>query len=314
MLLLKGVSNDPYFNLACEEFLLHEKAEDFFMLWQNHPSIIIGKHQNALAEVNIPYVMGQHIPVVRRISGGGTVFHDMGNLNFTFILNAPDREKMINFRKYSAPILDALIAMGAPAEFSPRNDIFIEGKKVSGNAEHLDQKRKRVLHHGTLLFDSHISVLNEAIRTDPERYQDMAVNSVRSQVTNIKPHIKEDLNLEEFRDKIFEQVRQHHHVTEWYHLSDSDIREIQELAAQKYQLESWNFGYSPKYTVDRIIQTRDGEFAVHMEVESGLITKIESEYPGIQSFMGQPHLPKKIWQILKDMNPKEAEALYLQFF
>ncbi len=169
-----------------------------FILWQNSPAVIVGKHQNALAEINVAFVMANNIPVVRRLTGGGTVFHDKGNINFTFIKNADDEGKMIDFRKYAGPILEGLQSLGLNAQFSARNDIFLNDKKISGNAEHIYAKKKRVLHHGTLLFNSNLALLNEAIKANPDRYIDKAVNSVRSVVTNIVDYLNPAITVESF--------------------------------------------------------------------------------------------------------------------
>ncbi len=152
------------------------------MLWQNLPSIILGKHQNTLAEINYSFVKENNIPVVRRISGGGTVFHDLGNLNFTFI-SSGEKEKLVNFRKFTQPIIEVLNHMGIPACFEGKNDLRVNGLKISGNAEHV--YRNKVLHHGTLLFSADLNYLNQAIKSVPERFKDKAVQSVRSKVANI---------------------------------------------------------------------------------------------------------------------------------
>ncbi|HRC66441.1 MAG TPA: lipoate--protein ligase family protein, partial [Bacteroidales bacterium] len=148
MFCINNQNTNPYFNLASEEYLLKNYEEDVFMLWRNEPSIIIGKHQNALAEINIEYVKENHIKVVRRITGGGAVFHDLGNLNFTFISNSPNSKPVMNFKKYTQPIVDVLVNLGVDARFEGRNDIVIDGKKISGNAECV--YKNRFLHHGTI--------------------------------------------------------------------------------------------------------------------------------------------------------------------
>ena len=172
MLILDSPSTDPHFNLAAEEYLLKETDRDYAFFYINGPSIIIGKHQNAWAEINLPWTRKNNIPVVRRISGGGTVWHDEGNLNFSFVLTG-EEGKLVNFREYAAPVLDFLVKLGIPAEFGKRNEIMVEGLKISGNAEHVF--RKRVLHHGTLLFSSDLSQLKDALDTDPEEYQDKSI-------------------------------------------------------------------------------------------------------------------------------------------
>ena len=164
MLIIRRHNTDPWFNLATEEFVLKNFDEDTFMLWRNAPSIIVGKHQNTLAEINLDYVKKNNIKVVRRLSGGGAVFHDLGNINFTFIKTG-ENGNLIDFKKYTEPILEVLLKMGINARFEGRNDLTIEGKKFSGNAEHI--WKNRVLHHGTLLFSSHMANLSEALNADP---------------------------------------------------------------------------------------------------------------------------------------------------
>ena len=183
MLCIKNDNTNPYFNLAAEEYVLRNFKENCFMLWRNRPSIIVGKHQNTLAEINVDYVKEKNIDVVRRLSGGGAVFHDLGNLNFTFIKNAEKEEALVDFKKYVEPVLEVLQHLGVNAKFEGRNDIMIDGKKISGNAEHVF--KKRVLHHGTLLFSSQMADLSNALKVNPLKYQDKGGKSVRSRVTNL---------------------------------------------------------------------------------------------------------------------------------
>ena len=173
MLCIINTNTKPYFNLAAEDYVLRNFKDDCFMLWRNKPSIIIGKHQNTLAEINLEYVKDNNIDVVRRLSGGGAVFHDLGNLNFTFIKNAKDEGSLVDFKKYIQPILEVLQSLGVNAKFEGRNDIMIDGKKISGNAEHVF--KRRVLHHGTLLFLSQIADLSKALKVNPLKYQDNGV-------------------------------------------------------------------------------------------------------------------------------------------
>lgn len=291
MLFISGLNLDSAFNLACEEYLLHEFEEEIFILWQNEKSIVIGKHQNALAEINIPYTLKNKIPVVRRLSGGGTVFHDMGNINFTFIRNAAQRDKMIDFKKYAQPILNAIKSLGIHAYFSERNDIFIDGLKVSGNAEHLYQKKKRVLHHGTLLFNSHLDELNEAIRTDPERYIDKAVNSVRSKVANISDYLLSDISIMEFKQHVYNAVWLSDENPQSYALSEVDRIQIEQLAETKYRRWEWNYGYSPGYQVERTLSIENSLIPIILTVEKGKIIEVncqDSRFHGLKEIMHQP--------------------------
>src|SRR5690554_4159748 len=178
-------SRDPYFCLAAEEYLMKKFTDDIFMLWQSDDTVVIGKHQNAMGEINYRYVHEQNITVARRISGGGTVFHDSGNLNFAYIKNVSSTSE-ISFTRFIQPITEALGSLGITATTSGRNDLLVDGKKVSGNAQHIF--KNRVLHHGTLLFNSNLQTLGSSIKVIPGLYRDKAVQSNRSIVTNILPY------------------------------------------------------------------------------------------------------------------------------
>jgi lipoate---protein ligase len=272
MLIIRRHHTDPYFNLATEEYVLKEIADDSFMLWRNEPSIIVGKHQNTLAEINLEYVKKNNIKVVRRLSGGGAVFHDLGNLNFTFTMTSQD-ENLINFRKYTDPILEVLQKMGIDARFEGRNDLTIDGKKFSGNAMHI--WKNKVLSHGTLLFSSHMPDLSQALNADPLKFKDKAVKSVRSRVTNISEHLKEPMDVTQFADRIQDHMVQKYPDAKLYDLSDEDHRKINELVKSKYETWDWNFGYSPKYNFKKILRTeKAGTIEFDMDVHEGIIRDI----------------------------------------
>lgn len=268
---LRQTSIDPYFNLAAEEYFLKNFKEDFFMLWRSSPSVVVGKHQNALAEINHEFVRENQIPVARRLSGGGTVFHDPGNVNFTFIRSV-EKISEVNFKVFTIPVVEALKKLGVEAYSTGRNDLLIAGKKISGNAEHVH--KNRVLHHGTLLFDSHLESLKGALKADLSKFEDKAVQSNRSEVTNISHYLSNPISVEEFTDFIFNEIRQNTPEAMIYELTATDLEAIQKLSYEKYQTWEWIFGYSPRYRFTSKLETENGEINISLLVEKGIFAEI----------------------------------------
>ncbi len=272
MLCIQYPNLDPYFNLAAEEYVLKNFSEDCFMLWRNEPSIIIGKHQNTLSEINLEYVKANNIKVVRRLSGGGAVFHDPGNLNFTFIENGEDGN-LVDFRKFTEPILDVLRKLNIDAKFEGRNDLTIDGKKFSGNAEHV--WKNRVLHHGTLLFSAEMSDLSKALKVNPLKFKDKSVQSIRSRVTNISEHLKEEMDILSFSRLIMGHIMEKYPQARLYEYNLKDITAINTLKTDKYSRWDWNFGYSPKYQFQKLVRTKGGNLDIHINAQKGIIENIK---------------------------------------
>lgn len=262
-------STSPYHNLAVEEYLLQQTTDNVFMLWQNDNTIVIGRHQNTAAEVNQEYVDSHHVNIVRRLTGGGAVFHDTGNLNFTFIQNVEPGKKEIDFLKYLQPIVDALQSLGVPAAFSGRNDLVINGQKISGNA--MTFFGNRVLEHGTLLFSSQMSDLANALKVDPDKFIDKAVKSVRSRVTNISEHLPKSMTVLEFKDYLMDFIMKQNQMTALQNLTEKEETVVSQLMEEKYQTWEWNYGKSPEYSVNKKIRTKGGTVQVVADIRDGLI-------------------------------------------
>ena len=229
---------DPYFNLASEEYLLRERTENFIYIWRNAPAVIVGVNQNAFNEVNLNYVEENGVKVVRRQTGGGAVYHDLNNLCYTVVSKYDQNAD--NYKKFTAPVIEYLNSLGVNAEFSGRNDIVIDGKKISGNAETV--VNGRIMHHGTLLFDTDMNALTRALKPNPLKMQSKGIDSVRKRVTNIKEYLN-DKNIESFKRGLAEFFLK---TCVEYRLTESDISRINALVKEKYSTFGWNFGRSPK--------------------------------------------------------------------
>jgi len=279
MIFLISKSNDCYFNLALEENFLREYNEEVFMLWQNDNTIVVGKNQNTLAEINYDYVKEKGIRVVRRITGGGAVYHDMGNINFTYIVKH-NGEWENDFSHFAKPVVSALKKIGLNAEVSGRNDIVVNNKKISGNAQTV--VGDRILHHGTLLFNTDVSVLSNALVPDQEKIQSKGIKSVASRVANINELLGRKVTAEEISSLICGEVKELYGAKE-YLLSDQEIKRAEKLADEKYRTWEWNFGYSPKYSFSKKKRFRIGSINAYLTVEDGKITsaKLYGDFFGI---------------------------------
>ena len=282
MLYYESQSTNPYFNLALEQYLFDTvTGHNIFMLWQNDNSIIIGKNQNAEAEINRQFVEQHGIRVARRLSGGGAVYHDMGNLNFTFIV--PDGDD-INFVYFCRPVLQTLEQFGVAAEAHGRNDITIDGKKFSGNAQY--RKNGRVMHHGTIMFSSNLEVLQAALSPPDTKLQSKGVKSVRSRVTNISEHLDESITLNMFKDALAKNVLSNS-AYRVYSPSSEDIKAITQMQEDMYSTWQWNFGASPRFSVQKKRRVEGcGALDFYMDVAQGKITGIEcyGDYFGDKPF------------------------------
>lgn len=240
MLCINNIHTNAYFNLASEEYLLKNFSEDVFMLWQNEPSVIVGKYQNVLAEINLGYAKAKGLKIARRFSGGGTVFHDSGNLNLTFIEN----NKNTNFDRFTERIIGLLSNLGVHAESDARRAINVDGLKISGSAQSIH--KDRVMFHATLLFSSDLDILTTSLESDPaqlDNFNDnrIYVKSVKSPVTNLLQHLEKPIDIAFFKKYIINYFLNENKGNKIYKFSNEDITAIEQLEKNKYATEEWNY-------------------------------------------------------------------------
>ena len=280
MLLYRNDNTEPALNLALEEWLLTESGEECFMLWRNRPAIIVGRNQNVAEEINPEFVQANNIPVVRRLSGGGAVYHDLGNVNFTFISHGS--EKRFDFRRFAQPVIEALEKLGVNAEYSGRNDMVIEGKKFSGNAQYV--QGSKVLHHGTLLFQSDLSILQQALKVAPGKYESKGVKSVAGRVTNIAPYLRSSLSVEDFIEAVFAHMKNSFTGAVAADISEAGCDAARKLVESRYGTWEWNFGKSVPYNFRTSQRFPNGNIECQMLVDQGIIrsVKIYGDFFGIR--------------------------------
>jgi lipoate---protein ligase len=309
-------THDPFFNLAVEEVLLKKSSEDYLILGINSRSLIIGKHQSAHREVNTEFVTENNIPVIRRISGGGTVFHDEGNLNFTFIKEAASG-KQVDFPRYTRPVIEFLLSLGVDARFEGKNDIKVEGFKISGNAEHVHGNR--VLHHGTLLFSTSAGMIKSSIRSDKSCYFTRAVDSNPSPVMNLEEKLGRFHDISGFREELKNYLLDKMPGTEVSCLSRSQQEEAAVLAETKYKSWEWNFAYGPEYTFRNNFRFDGKIISCDLFVRDGIVkscsvTGSDRLLPLAQKLEGCRHMVSDFLTVFKSENIADPEAEIFNFF
>lgn len=309
-------SRNPYFNLALDEYAMKhiDEDEDFFFLWQNDPAVIIGKNQNAAEEINPQFIKDNNIKVARRVSGGGAVYHDEGNLNFTFIVSVDDPGK-VNYKKFVQPIVDALASMGIQAELSGRNDILVDGLKISGNAQRL--ANGKLMHHGTIMFDLNVENMVQSLNVAPDKIISKGVKSVRSRVTNLKDRLPEGTHIQAFWDQL------HYYLSnegkdEEIVLTDEDLRKIEKEAVERFSTWDWIYGSSPVFDLTNEKRFPWGQVNLKMNVEAGRIESIrfEGDYLGLSDvkeiedkLIGVRFDIEDVSRVLREFNLKEYFAV-----
>ncbi|SDJ43726.1 lipoate--protein ligase [Salimicrobium halophilum] len=277
--------NDPTINLAIEEYALKnlDISETYLLFYINEPSIIIGKNQNAIEEINTDFVEENGIHVVRRLSGGGAVYHDLGNLNFSF-LTKDDGNSFHDFAKFTEPVVDALKQLGAPAELSGRNDLTIEGRKISGNAQFTT--KGRMFSHGTLMFNSEVENVVRSLNVKSEKIRSKGIKSIRSRVASIAEYLPEGTTMEDFKTMILRYIFDVEDVNDvpQYKLTEEDWKAIYQLSEERYRNWDWNYGKSPKSNIQQTKRIEGaGTYDIRLDVNKGYINnaKIYGDFFGI---------------------------------
>lgn len=278
-----NTSNDPAYNVALEAYAFQKLTDidEIFILWINEPAIIIGRHQNTIQEINKEFIDKNGIHVVRRLSGGGAVYHDLNNLNYTIISNNT-QEGAFDFQTFSKPVIDTLAKLGVKAEFTGRNDLEINGQKFAGNAQ--AYYKGRMMHHGCLLFDVDMSVLGQALKVSKDKIESKGIKSVRARVTNIVDHLSDKITVQEFSDAILAQVKEEYPEMDEYVLSDAELSEIQAMRDNQFATWDWTYGKAPEYTIERGVRYPAGKITTYANVENSTIksVKIFGDFFGVK--------------------------------
>ncbi|HGA2691979.1 TPA: lipoate--protein ligase [Streptococcus agalactiae] len=278
-----NTSNDPAYNVALEAYAFQKLTDidEIFILWINEPAIIIGRHQNTIQEINKEFIDKNGIHVVRRLSGGGAVYHDLNNLNYTIISNNT-QEGAFDFQTFSKPVIDTLAKLGVKAEFTGRNDLEINGQKFAGNAQ--AYYKGRMMHHGCLLFDVDMSVLGQALKVSKDKIESKGIKSVRARVTNIVDHLSDKITVQEFSYAILAQMKEEYPEMDEYVLSDAELSEIQAMRDNQFATWDWTYGKAPEYTIERGVRYPAGKITTYANVENSTIksVKIFGDFFGVK--------------------------------
>jgi lipoate-protein ligase A len=316
MLVVDTKSANPFFNLACEEYLFSNFSEEILFLYINSPAIIIGKHQNAYEEVNLKYIKENNLPLIRRISGGGTVYHDEGNLNFTFIRNRLEG-KQLSFIEHTRPIIEFFEFYGLSPYVGDKNEIREDGLKFSGNAEHIF--KNRVLHHGTILFSSELTNLKDSLKRGSGKYVSRSVQSNRTRVGNLAARLKEFETIDELKIALKEFIVKRGENVETYILNSADTNNISDLANNKYCSEEWNFGYGPEYKFRNSFELGGSYLSIQIDVKGGKIRECSIDGDSnwketATKMLGRSHILAELNEIIFDNHPDLPRESVYNFF
>jgi lipoyltransferase and lipoate-protein ligase len=308
MVYVESYSTSPYFNFALEQYLMKEKDledKEIFMFWRTNPTVMIGRYQNTIEEINTKYVEENGVNVVRRVSGGGTIYTDMNGWQYSFIIK-DYKANSIDFKVFTLPIISALQKHGVNAYFNSRNDLLISGKKFSGNAQYI--KGNRILHHGSILFNTDIKAMVESISVADEKIISKGIKSVRERVTNVAEHLKKNVDSVGFKNIMIESLLKG--TNNVYKLNEYDIRRIDEIAKEKFESWEWTYGNSPKFNITKWGRFSGGKVEFKLYVEKGIIKScnIYGDFFGIgeinmisKALRGCRYEKKSIENILKEI-------------
>lgn len=313
MLYIRNESNNPFFNLALEEYALKniDLGEDILILWINEPTVVIGRNQNTIEEINSKFIKENNINVVRRMSGGGAVYHDLENVNYTFITTT-EGDSANNFRKFTKPVIDYLAELGIKAEFTGRNDITIDGKKVSGTAQYYF--KNRMLHHGAILFNTNLDVLKDALNVKLDKIESKGIKSVRSRVTNVYDHLPVKMNAKEFKEGLSQFILNSSEENKEYVLTDEDITAINKMKDEKYSTWEWNYGESPNFDLQKSKRYAGGSIDIRLNVQNGVIKECKifgdffgkKEISGLEEFLINTNFNESsVRDVIKSVNFEE---------
>ncbi len=272
MIYIESKSKDPYFNLAMEEYVFEhmDRKKSYFMLWQNENTIVVGKYQNTAEEINQEFVDQNSVKVVRRLSGGGAVYHDIGNLNFTFIVDKESNSDF-NFRYFVEPIVRTLACFGIKGEFTGRNDVVIGGKKFSGNSQYI--RNERILHHGCIMLDSNLTNVSSALKPKAAKFDSKSVKSIPSRVTTINANSETPISMETFKCELEKQIFQAGHIDK-YTFDENDRMLIEKIKKDRYETWEWNYGKSATYNFEREVKFDFGMVSAKGTIQEGRIKRM----------------------------------------